>query len=204
MNSARTERRLSPELVEGSKPSRSAEKHDSMAIPNETIETKIYYVRGKKVMLDRDLSGLYAVDAGQLKRAVRRNIYRFPPDFMFQLLKEEQDSLRCHFGALNRGAHSKYLMYAFTEQGVAMLSSVLKSRRAVMVNIQIMRTFTKLREMLAHHKDLIRKIEKMENKYDHQFRIVFDAIKELIEQNQPPRLPQQPKKKFGFDTGTGA
>lgn len=179
----------------------SAEKHDKMAIPNEMIETKIYYVRGKKVMLDKDLAVLYDIDAGQLKRAVRRNIYRFPPDFMFQLQKEEQDSIRCHFGTLNRGKHSKYLMYAFTEQGVAMLSSVLKSKRAVMVNIQIMRAFTKLREILMHHKDLIKKIEEIENKYDHQFKVVFDAIRELIELNRQPILPELPKKKYGFDTG---
>jgi hypothetical protein len=117
----------------------------------------------------------------------------YPEDFMFQLSKEEYaELLRCQFGTLKRGRHSKYLPYAFTENGVAMLSSVLNSDRAVQVNILIMRTFTKIREMLATHKELKEKIEDMEKKYDYQFRVVFDAIKQLIEP------PQKPRKRIGF------
>lgn len=165
----------------------------SNIVPQEIIETKIILIRGKKVMLDKDLAQLYGVETKALKRAVRRNVDRFPDDFMFQLSTEEYNELlRYQFGTLKRGQHSKYLPYAFTENGVAMLSSVLNSHRAVQVNIQIMRTFTKLREMLMTHKDLKKKIEAMEKKYDYQFKIVFDAIKELLEP------PIKTKKKIGF------
>jgi phage regulator Rha-like protein len=133
------------------------------------------------------------VETSALNQAVRRNIARFPEDFMFQLTKEEAEKLlRSQFVTLKRGQHFKYLPYAFTENGVAMLSSVLNSERAVQVNIQIMRTFTKLREMLMTHKDLKKKIEAMEKKYDYQFKIVFDAIKQLLEP------PEKTKKKIGF------
>lgn len=162
-------------------------------IPQETIERKILLLRGKKVMLDRDLAGLYEVTTGNLNKAVKRNIERFPDDFMFQLTKNETDSLRFQFGSLKRGQHAKYLPRAFTEQGVAMLSSVLNSKRAILVNIQIMRVFTKLREMLLAHADLKRKIEAMEKKYDKQFRVVFEAIRQLLE---PP--PPKPKGQIGF------
>jgi phage regulator Rha-like protein len=162
-------------------------------IPQEVIETKIIFVRGKKVMLDKDLAKLYGVETKAINRAVKRNIDRFPDDFMFQLSREEYDELlRYQFGTLKRGQHSKYLPFAFTENGVAMLSSVLNSKRAVQVNIQIMRTFTRLREMLMTHKDLKEKIEAMEKKYDYQFKIVFDAIKQLLEP------PEKTKKKIGF------
>ncbi len=165
----------------------------STIVPQEIIETKILFLRGKKVMLDRDLAQLYKVETRVLNQAVRRNISRFPEDFMFQLTKEEADELlRSQFVTLKRGQHYKYLPYAFTENGVAMLSSVLNSERAVQVNIQIMRTFTRLREMLMTHKDLKEKIEAMEKKYDYQFKIVFDAIKELLEP------PVKAKKKIGF------
>ncbi len=144
-------------------------------------------------MLDKDLAQLYGVETKALNRAVKRNLDRFPDDFMFQLSKEEYDELlRYQFGTLKRGQHSKYLPFAFTENGVAMLSSVLNSDRAIKVNIQIMRTFTRLREMLMTHKDLKDKIEAMEKKYDYQFKIVFDAIKELLEP------PVKAKKKIGF------
>ena len=166
----------------------------SNIVSQEIIETRIIFVRGKKVMLDKDLAQLYGVETKALKRAVKRNVDRFPDDFMFQLNKEEYDELlRYQFGTLKRGQHSKYLPYAFTENGVAMLSSVLNSERAIKVNIQIMRTFTRLREMLMTHKDLKEKIEAMEKKYDYQFKIVFDAIKQLLE---PPEKSQ--KKKIGF------
>ena len=132
-------------------------------------------------MLDRDLAELYEVETRALNQAVKRNLNRFPEDFMFMLTPEETTELsRSQFVILKRGQNIKYLPYAFTENGVAMLSSVLSSERAVEVNIQIMRTFTRLREMLLTHKDLQRKIDNMEKKYDHQFKIVFDAIKQLI------------------------
>lgn len=162
-------------------------------VPVEVIEGKIYLIRGQKVMLDSDLAELYGVEVKRLKRQVRRNITRFPEDFMFELWKEEYDSLRSHFGTLKRGEHVKYLPYAFTEQGVAMLSSVLNSERAIHVNIAIMRAFVKLREILATHKDLARKLEEMEKKYDAQFKVVFDAIRKLM---APP--PEPKKRKIGF------
>mgnify|MGYP001580599545 FL=1 len=126
-----------------------------------------------------------------LNRAVKRNLERFPDDFMFRLSKEEFKNLKFHFGTSSWGGQ-RYLPYVFTENGVAMLSSVLNSKRAVQVNIQIMRTFTKLREMLLTHKDLRQKIEEIEKKYDYQFKVVFEAIKQLLEP------PQKSKKKIGF------
>jgi len=145
-------------------------------------------------MLDRDLAELYGVETRTLNQAAKRNLNRFPDDFMFSLTSEEAVELsRSQFVTLKRGQNIKYLPYAFTENGVAMLSSVLNSERAVEVNIQIMRTFTRLREMLLTHKDLQRKIEDMEKKYDHQFKIVFDAIKQLITHEEPKK-----KKPIGF------
>jgi len=145
-------------------------------------------------MLDRDLAELYGVETRTLNQAVKRNLNRFPDDFMFSLTSEEAVELsRSQFVTLKRGQNIKYLPYAFTENGVAMLSSVLNSERAVEVNIQIMRTFTPIREMLLTHKDLQRKIEDMEKKYDHQFKIVFDAIKQLIIHEEPKK-----KKPIGF------
>jgi len=164
----------------------------------ERIEKKIFLIRSKKVMLDSDLALLYEVETKMLKRAVKRNMDRFPKDFMVELTKKEYQVLRRHFGTLKRGEHSKYLPYAFTEQGVAMLSTVLNSKRAIQVNIQIMRTFTKLRELLATHKDLQRKIETLEGKYkqhDKQFKVVFEAIRQLLE---PPPVPEKPKGRIGF------
>jgi len=162
-------------------------------LPVEIIERKIYLIRGHKILLDSDLAELYGVEVKQLKRQVRRNLSRFPEDFMFQLQKEEYESLRSHFGTLKRGEHAKYLPYAFTEQGVAMLSSVLNSDRAIEVNIQIMRAFVKLREMLSTHKDLARKLADMEKKYDTQFKVVFDAIRQLM----TPAVPKKGKIGFG-------
>ena len=146
-------------------------------IPQEILESKILVFKGHKVMLDRDLAVLCGVEPKALNRAVRRNMDRFPGDFMFKLKKAEADVLsRCQIGTLKRGSNVKYVPYVFTENGVAMLSSVLNSKRAVAVNIQIMRTFTKLRELLNTHADLRRKLEEMEKKYDYQFKVVFDAI----------------------------
>ncbi len=162
-------------------------------IPQELIENKILFIRGRKVMIDRDLAMLYGVETKSLNRAVKRNRNRFPEDFMFQLSREEYNELlRRQFGTLKRGQHSKYLPFVFTENGVAMLSSVLNSERAVEVNIQIMRTFTKLREMLLTHRDLRQKIEEMEKKYDYQFKVVFDTIKQLLEP------VKKPKRQIGF------
>jgi len=164
----------------------------SEIIPQEVIENKILLLRGKKVMLDKDLAILYGVTTGNLNKAVGRNIDRFPGDFMFHLTEEEFKNLIFHFGTSSWGGARK-LPYAFTENGVAMLSSVLNSKRAIDVNIQIMRTFTRLREMLLTHKDLQRKIEEMEKKYDQQFKIVFDAIKQLLGPAE-----KQHKKRIGF------
>jgi len=169
-------------------------------IPSERIEKSIFHVRGLNVMLDSDLAALYQVELRSLNQAVKRNIDRFPDDFMFQLTADETACLRSQIVILDtgRGQHSKYLPYVFTEQGVAMLSSVLRSARAVQVNIQIMRTFVYLRQMLASHEDLARKLAAMEKKYDGQFKIIFDAIRELMS------APPQPKRRqIGFNKDKG-
>ena len=166
-------------------------------ISQEVIENKIFLIRGKKVMLDRNLAILYEVPPKRLNEQVKRNIKRFPDDFMFQLTKEETDSLRSQIATLKRGQHSKYFPSAFTEHGILMLSSVLNSERAIQVNIQIMRTFTKLKEIIMTHKNLKRKIETedMERRYDQQFKVVFVAIKELLKPS-----PEESKRKIGFRT----
>ena len=168
-------------------------------IISEKIENKIFQIRGKKVMLDKDLAELYDVETKRLTRQVRRNINRFPEDFMFRLTKDE--FLRCQIGTSNlrsqtvtssRGGR-RYVPYAFTEQGVAMLSGVLNSKRAIMANIQIMRAFVKLRRMALAYTGLKRKIDAMEKRYDRQFSIVFKAIKKLLEP-----LPIEKKRIIGF------
>jgi phage regulator Rha-like protein len=167
-------------------------------IPQEIIRSKIFLIRGKKVMLDRDLAELYGVETAQLKRQVRRNIERFPEGFMFVLSEKELENWRCHFGtskSIKMGL--RYRPMAFTEQGVAMLSSVLNSRRAIQVNIQIIITFTRLREMLSTHADLKKKIEDMERKYDKQFKVVFDVLKQLLEP------PEESKQKIGVRAKQG-
>ena len=164
-------------------------------IPAERIEQSILLLRGHKVMLDADLAALYGVSIKAFNQAVKRNRQRFPEDFMFQLTPEENAALRSQIVTLEtgRGKHRKYLPYAFTEQGVAMLSSVLNSDRAVRVNIEIMRAFVRLRQLLASHADLARKLDALERKYDAQFRVVFDAIRKMME---PP--PEKPKGRIGF------
>ena len=157
-------------------------------VSQEIIQSKILIIRGKKVMLDHDLAELYKVETKYLKRQVRRNMERFPSDFLLILTQQEVNNLRCQIGTSSWGGH-RYLPLAFTEHGILMLSSVLKSKRAIQVNIQIMRTFTKLREMLAGQKELRQKIEEMEKKYDYQLKVVFDAIKSLFE---PPLKPKEP------------
>ena len=160
-------------------------------IPAERIERRILLIRGQKVMLDAHLAELYEVETKVLNRAVGRNIERFPEDFMFRLSAVEFRNLRFQFGTSSWGGR-RYRPHAFTEQGVAMLSSVLRSKRAVLVNIAIMRAFVKLRQMLVSHHDLARKLAEMEKKYDAQFKVVFDAIRQLM-------TPPEPKKrKIGF------
>ncbi|MBM3255413.1 MAG: ORF6N domain-containing protein [Candidatus Omnitrophica bacterium] len=149
-------------------------------ISAEVIATKILIIRGKRVMVDSDLAVLYGVKTKRLNEQVIRNRRRFPEDFMFQLTEVETDFLRSHFATSKRGGR-RYLPYVFTQEGVAMLSSVLNSERAILVNIQIMRAFAQLRRMLLTNSGLRRKIEEMEKKYDKQFAIVFQAIKQLLE-----------------------
>jgi hypothetical protein len=157
----------------------------------EVIERRILLIRGQKVMLDAHLADLYEVSTKRLNQQMRRNKKRFPKDFMFQLTKQEYNALRLHFATLKkgRGQHGKYLPHVFTEQGVAMLSSVLNSERAVMVNIEIIRAFVRLRKLLATQKDLADKLEELEQKYDAQFRVVFQAIRQLM---SPPEKPKRP------------
>jgi len=165
----------------------------------EVIATKIFEIRGKKVMLDKDLAKLYNVPLKVFNQAVKRNILRFPEDFMFKLTWEEAQSLRSQFVTLDkgsipspgRGEYPKYTPYVFTQEGVAMLSGVLKSRRAVGVNIQIMRAFIRLKELLLTHKDLADKIEALEKKYanhDDKIRLIFEAIKQLL---APPKVEER-------------
>lgn len=168
---------------------------ESAIVSVEQIEQAILLLRGQKVMLDRDLAVLYGVETKNLNKAVRRNLSRFPADFMFQLTAEEADSLRFQFGTLKRGQHFKYLPCAFTEQGVAMLSSVLNSQRAVQVNIAIMRAFVRLRETLSLHKELAGKLAELERKiekHDGSISTLFEAIRQLM------APPDKPKKEMGF------
>ncbi|MGD0211558.1 MAG: ORF6N domain-containing protein [Desulfomonilia bacterium] len=159
--------------------------------PIELIEKHIYSIRGHKVLLDIDLANLYEVETKVLIQAVKRNIDRFPDDFMFQLSREEFENLRSQIVTSNRGGR-RYLPYAFTEQGVAMLSSVLRSERAIAVNIEIMRTFVKLREMVSTQKKLAARLEELEQKYDEQFKVVFDVLRQLLEP------PQKQHRQIGF------
>jgi phage regulator Rha-like protein len=165
-------------------------------IPLETIEQKIFLIRGHKVMMDRDLARLYGVTTFNLNKAVKRNLDRFPEDFMFQLTAEEFESLRFQIGMSKKGRGGRrYLPYTFTEQGVAMLSSVLRSKRAIQVNIAIMRTFVKLRRILSTHKILAQKLKELERKiekHDVEIQTIFEAIRQLM------KPPEKPKRKIGF------
>lgn len=149
-------------------------------VPTERIEKRIFLLRDHKVMLSTDLAELYEVEPRALVQAVKRNIERFPEDFMFQLTRAEFENLKSQIVTSSWGGLRRATPYAFTEQGVAMLSSVLRSRRAIRVNIEIMRAFVRLRSMAASYKDLARKINALERKYDAQFKIVFDAIRQLM------------------------
>ena len=172
----------------------------SVSIPIESIVSKIIVLRGEKVLFDRDLAELYGVETKQLKRGVRRNLHRFPSDFMFELTREEYNSLRSQFGTLKRGTHSKYLPMVFTEQGVAMLSSVLNSDRAIEVNIAIMRAFVQLRKISSSHKQLAQKLREIETRLeDHDESI--DAIFEAIQQLMKPL--EKPRKQIGFEVKEG-
>ena len=164
----------------------------SSGIPPERIERRILLIHGQKVMLDADLAELYEVETKFLTRAVRRNASRFPEDFMFRLSPQEHENLRCQFVTSSLWGGRRYPPYAFTEQGVAMLSSVLHSQRAVQVNIAIMRAFVKLREILSSNRELACRLDGMEKKYDRQFRVVFDAIRELM------KPPEKPRRRIGF------
>ncbi|MEO6812965.1 MAG: ORF6N domain-containing protein [Ginsengibacter sp.] len=167
----------------------------------EKIINKIYFIRGFKVMLDFDLAELYLVETKQLKRQVRRNMERFPEDFMFEINKEEFENLRSQIGT-SRWGGSRYLPMAFTEQSVAMLSSVLSSKMAIEVNIQIIRVFSKMRAMILNHKDILLKLEQVEKNmmkqdgkmkiYEEDIQVIFKALKQLL---NPPQLPRE---RIGF------
>lgn len=164
----------------------------SKIIPAEMIENRIFFIRGQKVMIDRDLAELYQVKTMVLNQAVKRNQERFPEGFMFQLSKREKKELITNCDRFNRLKHSPYLPYAFTEQGVAMLSSVLRSKRAIRVNILVMQTFVRLRNIASSYKGVLGKLEKLEEKYDTQFKVVFDALRKIL-------VPKEKKqKRMGF------
>lgn len=166
-------------------------------ITEEKIVNKIYFIRKQKVMLDTDLAELYGVETRVLKQAVKRNIERFPIDFMFELTALENEILKTQLGTLKRGQHSKYLPYAFTEQGVAMLSSILNSKRAISVNIQIMRIFTRVRQLLSDTTELKLTIEEIRKKTENNTKnieIVFKYLDELIEKTENPI----PRKQIGY------
>ena len=163
-------------------------------LPEEKIISKIYLIRGKRVMLDKDLAELYGVETKAMKRSVRRNKERFPSDFMFELEKTEFDNLRCKIGT-SRWGGVRYFPMAFTEQGVAMLSSVLNSQQAIEVNIQIIRIFSRFREILLTHKDILIRLEKLEyqsTENNKDIQLIFKALKELLIKKE------QPRKKIGY------
>ena len=162
------------------------------SLPDAAITQRIHQVRGQRVLLDRDLAELYGVETKQLKRQVRRNIGRFPEDFMFELTLEEADRSRSHYGTLKQGENIKYLPMAFTEQGVAMLSSVLRSEQAILVNIHIIRVFTRMRELLLTHHEVLQKLEELEGRlstHDEEIQAIFDHLTALVSPAQRPGRP---------------
>ena len=164
-------------------------------VVQEAVEQKIYLIRGRRAMLDEDLSKLYGVSTKRLNEQVKRNAKRFPPDFMFPLKKQEVVNLRSQI-ATSRWGGRRYIFNAFTEQGIAMLSSVLNSERAIQVNIIIMRVFVKLRELVATHKEILNKLNELETKvgkHDEQIAAIFQVIRQLVEPQ-----PQKPKRRMGF------
>jgi len=166
-----------------------------IVVPSRSIAETILWIRGHRVILDEDLAALYAVETRALIQAVKRNPTRFPADFMFQLKTAEFSRLRSQFVISNGSGGRRHRPYAFTEEGVAMLSSVLRSRRAVRVNVEIMRAFVRLRRLLASHQRLARKLDVLEKKYDTQFRVVFEAIRQLMV------VEANPKRRIGFGRG---
>lgn len=163
-------------------------------LPEELVWAKIYLIRDQKVMMDFDLAQLYGVETRVLKQAVRRNIVRFPPDFMFELDKQEFDDLRSQI-VISKVRRTRYNPMVFTEHGVLMLSSVLKSEHAIQVNIQIMRVFTRMRQMILTHKDLLLKMEELEKKVigqDEKIKLIFDYLKKFVQTQETPR------RKIGF------
>jgi len=159
-------------------------------VPTEVVERRIFVIRGQKVMLDSHLAELYEVPTYRLNEAVKRNRRRFPVDFMFQITRREAESLTSQIAMSKPGRGGRRtLPYVFTEQGVAMLSTVLNSERAINVNIAIIRAFVRLRELIATHKDLAERIASIEKKYDHQFRIVFEVLEQLMAPPDPPKRP---------------
>ena len=172
-----------------------AESIKSIVVAEEAIISKIYLIRGHKVMIDRDLAELYGVETKRLKEQVNRNLNRFPAHFMFELTQEENENLRSQNATLRQGAHSKYLPYAFTEHGVLMLSNVLKSSRAIEMSIKIIDVFVKVREMLLTHKDILLKLEQMERQVvenSEDIQMIFAALKQLL------NPPQEPRPRIGF------
>jgi phage regulator Rha-like protein len=161
-------------------------------VPMERIERAIILVRGEKVMLDSELAEIYGVETKRLNEQVRRNLKRFPTDFMFQLTAEEWDSLRSQIATLKRGEHRKYRPNAFTEHGALMLANVLNSERAAQTSVMVVRAFVRLRQLLSSNAELARKLEALEKKYDAQFKVVFDAIRQLMSP------PARPKREIGF------
>lgn len=167
----------------------------SRPVPVDPVVGMIRTVRGERVILDQDIARLYGVSTSHLTRQVRRNLDRFPADFMFRLTDEEHAAcLRCQSGISNTRGGRRYLPYAFTEQGVAMLSGVLRSGRAIRANIEIMRAFVRLRRWLVSHEVFARRLENLERKYDHRFKVVFDAIRELMNPH-----PAKKKRRIGFE-----
>jgi hypothetical protein len=169
-----------------------------LTIPDEVVERRILLARGQKVLLDSDLASLYGVTTKRLNEQVKRNIERFPEDFMFQLTADEHDALRSQIATLKtgRGQHRKYRPFVFTEHGAIMAASVLNSSQAIEMSVYVVRAFVRLRELLATHKDLARKLDDLEKKYDDQFRVVFDAIRQLM---TPPQDTK--KRRIGFHAG---
>jgi len=173
-------------------------KQNLIIIPEETIISKIYFIRGQKVMIDYDLAGLYRIETKQLKRAVKRNMERFPHDFMFELTLEELQNLRSQTGTSKWGG-VRYSPMVFTEQGVAMLSSILSSQQAILVNIQIIRVYTKMREILLTHKDILLKLEQFEKqveKNSDEIQLIFETLKQLLES------PKEHRRQIGYKRNT--
>ena len=176
---------------------------NAIAIPDEVVMSKIYLIRGQKVMLDVDLAELYGVETKRLKEQVRRNKERFPEDFMFELTTEEIKQLKASFGQTRRGEHSKYPPFAFTEHGVLMLSSVLNSDRSIKVNIQVMRIYVRIREMMILNKDVVHQLENIQNKlteHDNQIMVIFEYLNQF-EQSKQQESEHKERAMIGFKTG---